>query len=68
MTQFALESQELINVAVIQGIFTEEEASKKEETIKKLLNSPARTSRASLDSYLVRNVLSPYVRRSIERN
>ena len=66
-TTFAYETQELINLAVIQEVFTEEEASQKEEVIRKLLQATGKTSKASLDSYLVRNVIAPYRVRLQER-
>ena len=60
MTTFAQEAQELINLAVIQGVFTEEEAQKKENVLRKLSQDTRRTARASQDSYIVRNILSVY--------
>lgn len=68
MTAFQVQAQELINLGVIQGIFDEEEAVQKEKVIKKLSLDGRRTARASMDSYLVRNVLTPYVTRLTERN
>lgn len=59
---------ELLNVAVITEVFTEEEAQHKETTMKELIQDKRRTAKASLDSYIIRNVIAPYIQRVSENN
>lgn len=55
-----IQAYELINLAVVQGIFTEEEATKKEQTLTALTKKIGRTAKATVDSYIVKNVLTTY--------